>query len=215
MKQLVKTSTLGLLVALLCAACSPLPELEAQKAALMEQLKQCPPAEKTEIAAESNSTSLNECQADLARTLKSVEEEIFKAKFGGNYSSLEPYANGYWVAVNEPFFAIQGIRIGLLDPNGNEVVPPKYLDLARIQTKSPMIPYSDAFNLNIINPLLDKYSYLFPVVYLQDENRKWGGIHLETGEVIVPFKYDLPRLKDEDYLLLQNRIMTLSFHKLW
>lgn len=203
MKHLLKTSTL-ILIAAYCAACSPLPALEAQKAELTAQLKKCPPAEKPEKTTESNSTMLNECQADIASKLRTIEEEIFKVKFGGNYSSLEPYTNGYWVAVNEPFFAIQGTRIGILDPNGKEIVPPKYFDLARIRTKSPLIPYSDVLDLNTINPLLDKYSYLFPVVYLQDENQKWGGIHLETGEVVVPFKYDLPRLKEEDYLLLQE-----------
>ncbi|NEN75692.1 WG repeat-containing protein [Pelistega sp. NLN82] len=205
MKYLSKKSFISLTAVLCCVACNPLSDLEAQKEALLSQLKQCPPSETQNNTTEAE--KLNDCQKELTHQLQNIDQEIYKAKFGDNYSELKPYTNGYWLAIKKPFFAIQRAKIGILDPNGKEIIEPKYFDFAQIQTKKPLIPYADHYFLdipNLPNPLIDHYNYLFPIIYLQDTHGKWGGIHLETGQEVIPFRYKLPHLQGDHILLIEE-----------
>lgn len=189
-----KKSAIALIVATLCASCNDLPELEEKREKILQKLAQCPVEEK-QYANDNNEP--NDCQRMLTEQLTRIENGIYKEKYGANYSDLFPYLNGYWVAY-------KGHNIGFLDPNGKEVVAPKYTDRAKLLTSIDG-PWPD-FLLGVdgINADKDRYKNAFPVVYLQDNEGNWGGVNIETGEEAIPFKYNALEI-EAPYLILKEK----------
>lgn len=194
MNNVFKKSAIALIIATLCASCDVLPELEARREKLLQQLAQCPVNNTQENDAPK---SPNECQSPLMEELTYVENIIYKEKYGKNYTQLTPYANGYWIAQKDT-------GIGFLDPNGQEIVAAQYNDWAKLRL-STSAEYPD-FVLDTNEYYEDSHFYkkYFPIIYLKNSEENWGAINLETGKEVIPFKYSMPTPENRYLVLAEN-----------